>query len=278
MTKFINFVLALAGLFAIAVGLYFLFKGDATSAVSGVGCGVVLILLATVDRFEVIKGIGIEAKTRSLQRELDHADQILSQIREMTVAFAPSLLSVYSNAGRWMGPQPPTLVYSLARATDKLMTAAGQGRIEVRRSLIPWSKISAMDLAYALVESVSEDAQKEASRLQGELNNYPRPIVVDDLKYRDIRDRLAKASSWASLWSLFEDCDAAQCAFELSRLAREVPNFIGESVASKFKSDVEFWRPQLEYLAQYDDFKDPEAWLEQLTKFHERNKNKLKVS
>jgi hypothetical protein len=64
----VNSLLGLAGFVNIAVGTLRCIQGE----VSGCGvivAGLVLVLVATVDRFEVIKGLGLEAKTKAIDKK-----------------------------------------------------------------------------------------------------------------------------------------------------------------------------------------------------------------
>jgi hypothetical protein len=260
LVAFMNGAVGVGGLTAIAAGLYFLLRGETSQAVAGVGCGVVQLLLATVDRFEVIKGIGIEAKTRDLRREIDHADQILAQIKEITVAITPSLLRLAANAGRFDGSEPPELVYKLARTSDKLLTAAGVDRHAVRAALAPWARVSAMDLTRAVFKPLEEDARRAQRERQAVVDGWTKPVDAADPGFVAAIEAAGAVSPWVSrgrdahLWS------PSQCAIELRRAAQTLPEFIAPEVAKKFREDVDVWAAELEFLAERDDFRDASMW------------------
>jgi hypothetical protein len=255
LVSLMNAFVGVGGVTAIAAGLYYLVKGDTSQAVAGVGCGVVLLLLATVDRFEVIKGIGIEAKTRDLRREISHADQILAQIKEITVAITPSLLRLAANAGRLSGSEPPELVYQLARTSDRLLTAAGEDRHAVRAALAPWARISAMDLTRAVFKPLEDDARRAHRERQAIITNWTKPVDVSDSGFVAATQAANATLPWmrrgsdANLWS------PARCASELKGAAQDVPDFIRHEVAEMFRQEVSVWAAELEFLAERDDFR-----------------------
>lgn len=265
-----NGALGVLGFVAILVGLFNLISGDATLAVAGIGCGVVLILVATVHRFEVIKGIGIEAKTRDLRREIDNADEILKQIKDITLGFTPPLLSMAAGAGRFDSVQSPELVYRLARSSKRLMTAAGADQDAIRSALDPWARHAAMDVTRDIANPVKEDARRVQRERQAIVQGWAAPTGANDLGYAQAVEAARAAGRWTNFGNEAHLWSPARCASELAMAARDLPDFIEQAVAEKFRQEVAVWGEELEYLGAHQDFKDVDGWLNRLGKLHER--------
>lgn len=92
--------LAAAGVVATAAGVFYLVLGQVAAGGSATGAGLVLLLFATVDRFESIKGLSVEAKLRQLDATLTQAGVLLPQLRAATEELAKS--TVHSQPG-WGG-------------------------------------------------------------------------------------------------------------------------------------------------------------------------------
>lgn len=264
-----NAALGVLGFVAILTGLFNLIAGDATLAVAGVGCGVVLILIATVHRFEVIKGIGIEAKTRDLRREIDNADEILKQIKEIAVGVTPALLSVAAGTGRFDSVQPAELVYRLARLSDRVLTSAGEGRAAVRAALDPWSQRAAMDVTRDIAKLLKDDARRVQKELRAILDSWAKPIQAGDAGHQQVVDQMRELSPWLDLGKQAHEWSPERCAIELRKVADNLPAFFDDAVAAEFRRQVDCWAPEMEHLAEHHDFKDPSIWLKRLGSIHE---------
>lgn len=78
--EFTNWILFVAGIVNLGVGTWFAAQGDAAIAATSLTAGLVLLFAATIDRFESLKGLGIEAKTRKLNEKIEQADEALYRL------------------------------------------------------------------------------------------------------------------------------------------------------------------------------------------------------
>jgi hypothetical protein len=81
---FTNWSLFVAGMVNLGVGTWSAANGNAAIAATSLTAGLVLLFAATIDRFESLKGLGIEAKTRKLDEKIEQADEALRRLRELT--------------------------------------------------------------------------------------------------------------------------------------------------------------------------------------------------
>jgi hypothetical protein len=95
-----NTVLTVTGGFNLLWGSFQAFHGNQTMAITCLTAGLLLLLAATIDRFELLKGFGIEAKTRALDKALSEAGVTLDQLRHLAEITSRSIVSLTCGAGR----------------------------------------------------------------------------------------------------------------------------------------------------------------------------------
>src|SRR6266480_7887150 len=78
-----NWGLLIAGLVNLGVGTLSALRGNVGIAATSLTAGLVLLFAATIDRFELLKGLGIEARTRKLDERIERADEALRRLREL---------------------------------------------------------------------------------------------------------------------------------------------------------------------------------------------------
>lgn len=95
----VNWVLLVAGVVCLGGGIYYGVIGSGALAAVGLAAGLLLLFGATIERFERIKGLGMEAQTRKIDDKLHHADSIVQNLREVTETVLPVLVSMNARAG-----------------------------------------------------------------------------------------------------------------------------------------------------------------------------------
>ena len=78
-----NLGLFLAGMANLAIGTWSATRAESTLAATCLSAGLVLLFAATVDRFETLKGLGLEARTRALKEATSEAAVILADLQAM---------------------------------------------------------------------------------------------------------------------------------------------------------------------------------------------------
>lgn len=85
----ISLTLAVAGVLCLVRGVLSLWEGsNAGQAVTGLAGGLLLLFSASIERFKVLKGLGIEARTRKLDAAIDQATATLEQLRELAASLS----------------------------------------------------------------------------------------------------------------------------------------------------------------------------------------------
>ena len=96
-----NWGLFCAGGVNLAVGTWSAFNGQTAIAATSLTAGLVLLFAATIDRFESLKGLGIEAKTRQLDQKIEQADDALERLKELAELTGATFVDLSSKMGRW---------------------------------------------------------------------------------------------------------------------------------------------------------------------------------
>lgn len=163
-----NWALLVAGLANLGVGTLAALDGGATVAATSLTAGLVLLLAATIDRFESLKGLGVEAKTRQLDQKLNEADEALQRVKEVTELAAAALIDLNSKMGRWDAKPTPRESIALAHRLRQMLAALGSDERAVIEALKPWAHTLCLDLAVALLEPLGQAVQQRLQALERE--------------------------------------------------------------------------------------------------------------
>lgn len=89
-----NAALAAAGVACLFLGVITLWqKGDLAAAGTGLTAGLVFLLASSIERFEVLKGLGVEARTRKLDDAITQANATVEQLRDLAAAVSQVALT-----------------------------------------------------------------------------------------------------------------------------------------------------------------------------------------
>lgn len=175
-----NWGLFAAGATNLAVGTWSAVSGDATIAATSLTAGLVLLFAATIDRFESLKGLGIEAKTRQLDRKIEQADEALRRIKEVTELTGSALIDLNSKMGRWDSAPSPRAAYALAQRVKTILVTLGCEQPSVRQALAPWVETFCRDFASALARPLLDALVTRSRELERERSTIPQPMGAND--------------------------------------------------------------------------------------------------
>lgn len=148
--RLVDISLFASGLINLAVGTYAAVCGESALAVTTLGAGLILTLASTVDRFEMLKGLGIEAKTRALDRKIQQADDALLRVRQLAEFTGAALIDLYSRTGRWDSAPSAAEAHALSQSVRKTLTTLGSSNDAIRSALRPWVRATCWDIASTL--------------------------------------------------------------------------------------------------------------------------------
>lgn len=171
-----NWGLFAAGAINLAVGTWSAVTANTAIAATSLTAGLILLFAATIDRFESLKGLGIEAKTRQLDQKIEQADMALRRLKELAELTGATLVDMSSRMGRIGTAPSPREAYALAQRVRSIMEALGSERPALREALGPWLRITCHDLAIAITAPVSAALSEKLQQLDRERAAIPQPM------------------------------------------------------------------------------------------------------
>lgn len=192
--------LTIAGLAALGIGTYWLYQENTSAGLAGLGAGLMLLFAATIDRFELIKGLGMEARTRFNQK-INEAEQLLEHIRELAASTGSSLIDLHTAAAAADGtPQHRiTKTYDKVQAAKSLMLKTGSDDAAIREAAAPWLIATAHDIWGHFAEPIYREVRKIEGTLQIEKLKDPNNSKLYTEKLQAIQNFLHADSAPMSL-------------------------------------------------------------------------------
>jgi hypothetical protein len=179
-----NWILFLAGAVNLVVGTISAVRGDVSRAVTSLTAGLVLIFAATIDRFELLQGLGMKAQTRQLDEKLEQADDALAQLRELAELTGAALVDLSSKSGRWSAAPSPSDQYEFGQSVRSVLKTLGSGGDVITTKLRPWASVMCYDLAFALTDDLREALQETLANISRQLTDITsQPINPADPMY-----------------------------------------------------------------------------------------------
>lgn len=257
----VNVVLALAGLVNLCAGTVYLIKGDGPLAGAGIGAGLVLLLASTIDRFESLKGLGMEAKTRELSKTLVHAELVLDRMKRLAELTAGTLVDLVIKDTRPFAPgKSAAELYELSRSVKSILEDVGTGPEAVRAALRQWAFYACYDLSSLILkpyEKMVTAAIPHMLGAHGSLGEAGSHQALADMQSR-VRDYLRFFDNLSPLR------EPGEFVPFLRTLAAQAPPFVPAEAREWLTAEVQKWAPEMEYLAEHLDFKNRKMWLDAL--------------
>lgn len=181
-----NWALLAAGMVNLVVGTVAAVRDSGVIAATSLTAGLVLLLAATIERFESLKGLGVEATTRKLNEKIDEAETTLRKVRALGELVSASLMDLTSRMGRWDSAPSPRHTIEVAAAVRRNMMDLGSDRQVISAALRPWATMMCRDIYVGFYEALrkavaDEMAQSNTKRLAAGINdvNDPRYAQYD---------------------------------------------------------------------------------------------------
>lgn len=243
-----------AGLAALALGSISLYRENTGSAIGGLGAGLVLLFAATIDRFESIKGLGMEAKTRQLDATIDRAEIALAQLRELAQLSGASLVLLYSGMGR-IGTAPGVMEnYTLAQRVRGMLRDVEVSPSDIAQAMEPWLRITALDIYFLILEDVRASLNREVEHLRLKLQ------MAEPADTGALQQRLTAAQAYAKTATAGVDLWTKEDVLNrLQRLVADAPE-ISEQTKTEMGMKVQKGVEELEHLFETLEFKDQRYW------------------
>lgn len=263
-----NWCLFLGGASALVIGGRSAFHGDTTLTGVAWGAGVLLLLGATVDRFESLKGLGIEAKTRQLDDKLAEADDALRQIRELSELTGANLIFLHSKLGRWDGPSAADS-FAVAQEVKASLTELGSSDAKIRATLDPWVRVTCGDILAGHARELSKALQPWIASLQTQRAARLVQLNGDESRSPELRDQLAAAAAFEGRLREVRSMDLQTLPDGFLKLYDEAP-LIEKAQAATLRAAAESFMPVVTSIRDELTIPDPARWCAAIDELLER--------
>lgn len=147
-------------------GMVSAYRGESTLLAVCVAGAILLIFAATIDRFESVKGLGVEAKTRQLDRKLVEADQAIDQIRRLAEILGKESVAANTKLGRMDAAPTTEESYLHAQAVKGVMVGLGSKPETIRNMMRPFVHMMLFDMTTAILRPVDMNISKRMNELR----------------------------------------------------------------------------------------------------------------
>ena len=243
---------------------------SALLAVSVAGA-ILLIFAATIDRFESVKGLGVEAKTRQLDQKLQEADRVLEQLRQLAETLGAESVAANGRLGRLDASPTPQESYLHAQAVKGVLLGLGSKPEVIRRILRPFIHIMLFDMTRALLRPLITDLDKQTHILGMERSKNPDEAPTEtQARQAKLEEAYAfKRSMCTQLYNTLaiEDYPSVVIS-KLSRLDAATPQ-----VREAVQQEVIRFSADMLLLRNEGRIEDTESWFRKMDEFFARDSN-----
>lgn len=252
----VNLVLLFVGLSCLTFGAWILWcRNDVTLAGTGLAAGLVLLLAASIDRFEVLKGLGMEARTRKLDAVLSQATGTIEQLRELAEISSSSIVA-FSTMTRWDSDIGPREIYESIQRVHKNLADLGSAQETIHKILNPWVTGQLRDLIGKLQPTLREPLLLEQEKARIELQGRTDPASGE---YQVALNKVTSYGSYEGTHfrALFSK-PVVEWAGRLQTYVEEMP--VPDSDRQRLLTYLRPWVNRMNYLASHYELKDKEEW------------------
>lgn len=259
-----NWALFFAGMANLFVGTWAAIHESVGIAATSLTAGLVLLFAATIDRFESLKGLGIEAKTRQLNSKISEADEALRRLREMTEITGAALIRLNSKIGRWDSAPTPRESIGLADRIRQIMKSQGSDDKAIATALRPWAKMLCFDMAQVLSQDLRNLIKARIQSLAAERQNIPKPLTPDDPLLLGLNAKIKLLADFqSSRVRNFHKFELEDFPDKFMEISQDVP-LAERSEIEPMRQNAARYAPGMVSLRETLALRDPELWIEAL--------------
>jgi hypothetical protein len=255
-----NWGLFSAGAVNLAVGTWSALNGQVAIAATCLTAGLVLLFAATIDRFESLKGWGVEAKTRQLDQKIEQADEALRRLKEVADLTGAALVDLSSKMGRIGSAPSPREAYALAQKVRHIMTSLGSETSSIRQTLEPWVRIFCHDLATAIASPLNTALSNKTTELDRERAGIRQPMAPNDANLARTTAAIREINTYLEqrLRKVYQ-FRVDDYPERFLQLFEDVP-FVSEEVLAPILAKARQFAPAMLDLRQNLQLANPEPW------------------
>lgn len=258
----IDIALTAAGAFALIAGAMAIHDDNAVLIATCMGTGLVLLFAATIQRFAVLKGLGIEATVAKIDEQVNKAQVSLAQFKRLAETLAPSIISLSSRMGRWDSAPTVAEAFATAMQVKQVLEMSGSAPDEVRTALYPWARVEVNDLAYLSLNPLRTAADSIDQALRAKIDALPSPLPSNDMpilsalleRRRILSDHLKSRADNIPKWEFSE------VTRNMLRAISECPELSDEQKDS-LRQEIDPTIAEIDYFRTHFAFKDIDYWI-----------------
>jgi hypothetical protein len=263
MHELVNVALLAAGLVLLCRGVWLCFGTDVALGLSCLGAALVLLLAATIDRFETLKGLGLEAKTREVTQRIKQADELFKKLQDLAAHVYAGIVKQAAGDRYWQSAFDEAELNQLANETRARMRQLDISEDLIRRALTPWTHevlwrwvcvaakpwFDAIDQAITSLQSQADSANLTNSSEDGARRLELRAKVSELQKFRgeEINSKLFRHPR-------------TDLIPELVRLMDRTPAEVDRSCHAVVQQTIEDWRDEIAHLMEQRELKSVSRW------------------
>ena len=159
-------------------GIYLSYLGKTAGATVTYTAAVLCLVFSFLQEFKKFKGLGIEAEL--LEKKIEEADKVLSQLRDLIKPISELLFTMVARGGRWDSAFPRKDSYRLMMQFEKELRDIGVSEEEISDSQKEWHQFNLLDLSRPIVETVHNYLLKKGKEQQANIQAFKQPITSED--------------------------------------------------------------------------------------------------
>lgn len=263
-----NWLLFIAGIVNLGVGTWAAAHENVAISATSLTAGLILLFASTIDRFESLKGLGVEAKTRKLDEKIEQADDMFKRLRELTELTGAALIANNARVGRWSGAPKPIENYTLAENLRGILEGLGADEATIKKVLQPWVRITFIDLMNRILKPLHEAVQAEQRQVDDQRSAISSPISPTDPEFLRLNNRHRVLGEYISQFRGVNKFDLEDLPQKLLTLIEEieladmqVPNAVKQKA-------LDFASSMMEFRTTYR-LKDPAKWFAEINPIFE---------
>lgn len=236
-----EFVFWSGGTALYVIGVWLSITEKNAASLTCLGFGTILFLFANLDQIDYFKGFGLEAKTRRLEQQINKADELLAQLKKLSLISGEFIIESMTAGGRWDSHPANRRVYEVRRDIETQLASIGVEQPLINQALKSWLKWTAFDIAQIAIGEL----RSEFYRLKAGTNKEQIEII----------------QSFETELNAMQELPINQLVHTIEHLFLSVP-LIEKSLVDQYRTNAKPWLSELTYLISNSDLPTDSLFLE----------------
>lgn len=249
-----------AGIVSVVNGVFRFWTDDPTTAGIPVAAGIALMFAANIDRFELLKIFGLEARTRELKETIHNAQEVAERLKTLTDVAARGLLRLSVKEPNAKQQD----LYELSRTVKGMLEQNGASVESQRDALEPWLNRAAGGILGQIIYVTLDRWEASVQELWKRQRHPP----ADGSDWAQAPDLRAVLDQYYFLKGGSTSPTISGTAAKLKALADfQVPETLSAAERAgiddglrRLRAYLDTWLPQVDAFVETLDFPDERLW------------------